>query len=450
LNDENVDAITAILRVIFDNFLGNIWNAETQDLILERLVELGVLNPYREEGSLVDRTALVRIWKKLLETLGLLWVQNEAEIIITDVGLDLLSANEEQRRGIIEGQIVKYQYPNPSISGPYAESFGGLLPHVFLLQVLRECDYRIDAVEYELFVNLAQAQDEIDKVIQYIHSWRDIRGDEREEILERARQVMMPAEGENPGLGLELEEEGGPTRFTRIHLNSSYQKSFFVFPAYVSVDEGAIICRVPERVNELLDNVLPALKITKFRTIEDWFAYFGNPKAEPTWLTYLMALIQDAVTVADMEHAKSVVEEHKDLLTEEDAESVVKAQIEKDIETFYCKHPGLLEQGLVIAEHGRQYPTPIGRIDLLCMSDTGEYVVIEIKAEEARDSVFGQILRYIGWIHRNVRGARGRVRGIILAEKFPESARYSRIGLLKPDYQRFIQFKEHRLNAQDT
>ncbi|HEX40513.1 MAG TPA: DUF91 domain-containing protein, partial [Phycisphaerales bacterium] len=97
-----------------------------------------------------------------------------------------------------------------------------------------------------------------------------------------------------------------------------------------------------------------------------------------------------------------------------------------------------------------QFSTPIGRIDLLCIAKKGEYVVVEIKADEAQDSVFGQILRYIGWVHRNVKGGRDNVRGIILASEFPESARYSRIGLMKPNYKEFLQFKKHGLNVQDT
>jgi len=105
---------------------------------------------------------------------------------------------------------------------------------------------------------------------------------------------------------------------------------------------------------------------------------------------------------------------------------------------------------LSILEKGRQFSTPIGRIDLLCISQKREYVVVEIKANEAGDSAFGQILRYIGWIHRNIHDAESNVRGIILASQFPESARYSRIGLLKSDYQTFIKFKEHGLNVQDS
>jgi RecB family endonuclease NucS len=137
-------------------------------------------------------------------------------------------------------------------------------------------------------------------------------------------------------------------------------------------------------------------------------------------------------------------------LTEEEAEEIERRQIEKDIETFYVENLSMLEKGLKLVEAGRHYPTPIGRIDLLCRSPQGQYVVVEVKAEEAKDSVFGQILRYIGWVHRNVPDANNNVRGIIVAATFPERARYSRIGLLKEDYKEFIQFKKHGLDLQST
>lgn len=346
-------------------------------------------------------------------------------------------------------QCHSYQYPNPSLSGLYAERFTGLLPHIFLLQVLKECGDRITAVEYELFLNLAESQEDVGRISRYIHSWRDINDEEKQLIMDKVVRVPMVDEAPDAHAA-EMEPDGGGTRYNRIHLDASYQRSFFTFSSYIEIEEGDIVCRAPDRVEQLLQKVLPSLKITKFRAIEDWFAYFGDPKREPSWATYLISLIQDATTSEDVKRAQSEFEKHRELLDPDEVENVERAQIEKDIETFYCAHPEMLEKGLVLSKNGRQLPTPIGRIDLLCVSKEGDYVVVEVKAQEARDSVFGQILRYIGWVHRNVEGARDKVRGIILASKFPETARYSRIGLLKPDYQRFLQFKEHGLNVQDT
>ena len=449
LSDENVEAITKIVELIFKEFLEHVWNMETQDKILNRLVKLKILKPYKQSSTQADRTALIRIWKKLLEAFGLLWVQDDRKIEITDVGLDLLSVKAEERRGVIEQQVIKYQYPNPSLPPLYDEGFKGLLPHVFLLQVLKECENQITSIEYELFINLSKSQEDVEHIIRYIRAWRDINEREKQIVLEKAKQIVMREETTGAGLDVDEKSEEGQTRFKRINQNASYQKSFFAFPSYVKIDdEGGIVCTAPSTANEKLGKLLPSLKITRFRTLEDWFAYFGNPQKKPSWLTYLISVIEDAATSKEV---KEVVEEHKALLKPEEVESIERAQVEKDIETFYYGNLGLLEKGLVIVkENGRQFPTPIGRIDLLCKSKENEYVVVEIKADEARDSTFGQILRYIGWVHRNIEEAKDKVRGIILASKFPETARYSRIGLLKPDYEKFIKFKEHGLNAQDT
>lgn len=313
-----------------------------------------------------------------------------------------------------------------------------------------KCDYRITFAEYELFVNLATSQGDVERISRYIRSWRDINEEEKRLLNDKVARVPMTKEAVDAEADPDMEAEGEGTRFNRIDQNASYQRSFFTFPSYVGVDEGNIVCRAPDRVKQLLEEMLPSLKITKFRAIEDWFAYFGDPKREPSWATYLISLLEDAVTSEDVSRAKSEVEEHRELLGPEEAESVDRAQIEKDIETLYCAHLDMLEEGLVLSQNGRQFPTPIGRIDLLCVSKEGEYVIVEVKAQDARDSVFGQMLRYIGWVHRNVEGAQDRVRGIILASKFPETARYSRIGLLKPDYQTFIKFKRHGFDVQDT
>lgn len=419
-----------ILKVIFNKFLEDIWSVETQDKILNRLKKLKIFSPYKKNSKKTDRSALTRICKKLLETLGLLWVQNGKEIVITDAGLDLLSAQNKERRQIIERQIIKYQYPNPSLSGTYAEGFKGLLPHVFLLQVLRECENRITTIEFELFVNLAKSQEDLGRIVKYINSWRDINDHDKQIILDKAKKIIIP--------------EKKQTRFKRIRQDASYQKPFFAFPNYLEVDKGDIVCREPDKVNDLLDKLLRSFKITIFSTIEDWFAYYGDPRKKPSWSTYLITLIENATKTEEVEQTvKTAIEEHKEFLTPEETEDIKRAQIEKDIETLYFAHPEKLEKGLVV--NSRQFPTPIGRIDLLCISDKGEYVVVEIKAQEARDPVFGQILRYMGWFHRNVPKAKDNVRGIILASKFPETAHYSRIGLLKPDYKKFIQFHEYKL-----
>jgi hypothetical protein len=154
LNDENIRAIASILEVVLDGYLDKVWNQQTQDALLSDLVERGLVAPYEERAEMQDRTALPRILKKLLDVLGLLWVQDGSEVVITDAGLELLTTQDQ--RQVIEQQIAKIQYPNPSIAGRYRDDFVGILPYLFLLQILCQLEYRLSVDEYNLFVNLAK------------------------------------------------------------------------------------------------------------------------------------------------------------------------------------------------------------------------------------------------------------------------------------------------------
>ncbi len=439
LDDKNIEEVRKVLSIIMEEFLDCVWNHQTQDSLLKRLIEKAVLEPYREDSTPTDQTALVRIWKKLLETLGLLWVQDDKEIIITDAGLDVLS---KEPRDVIEGQIAKIQYPNPSRTAKYSGDFKGILPHLFLLQVLRECDYKITFYEYELFVNLAQGQEDITQVIKYIKCWRDLDDGEKDTVLSLVKEIPIPVDK------MDIEEETENMRYRRIHLNSSYQRSFYTYPSYLDSDSSNsyIVCNNPIQIDELVENKLRDLKVAFFHSLEDWFAYYGDPTKKPSWFNFLCSEVEKVST----DEASKLIEEHKVRLTEEEQKEIKNKQIEKKIEDFYVDCLERLEVGLKLSKNGRQYSTPIGRIDLLCKSEDGKYVVVEIKVDEARDSVFGQILRYIGWVHRNLEGGKDNVRGIILAGKFPESARFSRIGLLREDYKDFIKFKKHGLYVSDT
>lgn len=53
--------------------------------------------------------------------------------------------------------------------------------------------------------------------------------------------------------------------------------------------------------------------------------------------------------------------------------------------------------------HGRQYPTTVGRIDLLAIDYSNKnFIVIELKKGRSSDMVVGQILRYMGWVKENL------------------------------------------------
>ena len=453
LSDENVSVCARILHIIFEEFLGSTWNTGTQDALLDRLTETGVNEPRAEGGTLQDRTALVRIIKVFLETLGLLWVQDDEELVITDAGLALLLAEDEldSRRKLIETQIAKVQYPNPLLNQQWAKDFSGILPHLFLLQVLQRADYRLTFEEFELFVNLATSQADLDRIVSYIASWRLISESERRGFLNAFRRV--PVRRPNQGIPrLVSPRKSGDrgTRINRIRLNASYQRALFGYPSPLRIDNSIkeIQCTSRDAVDVLIREQITDLKVTTFATPEAWFSYFGDPAQQPSWFTYVALAVEEATSA---EEARSEIEEHEEKLSIEETVALRRLEIEKAIESSYAEHTDLLhtlEPGLEY--QARQFATPIGRMDLLCRGSDGKHVVVEIKANEASDAVFGQILRYMGWIHRNFEDGDNNVRGIILASHFPERARYSRVGLLRPDADQHLKFRRHGFATEEV
>ncbi|MBA7657786.1 Endonuclease NucS [subsurface metagenome] len=444
-----VSDLQRILQIVSDEFLDEKWNRDTQDRLLRRLIGEGVLAPYRTDSSKEDRTALVRINIVLLRVLGLLWVEDDNTIVITDAGLQLLAEDREPSI-IIESQITKWQYPNPTME--HLVGFKGILPYLFLLQVLQRVRYKISYDEFELFVNLAQAQEDLEKTIRYIKTWRELSKEEQTKLLELVKEIPLysPSKTQLSFDDESIEETN--TRHRRIHLNSAYQRAFYTYPHYLRSEDGYIIFVSTKEVGQLIKQKLKALKIPPFSNKADWFAYYGDPEQQPSWFTYLSLAIE---RTESRREARKFVQEAQEQLTEEQVGEIQRKEIEKGIEDFYVTRLSQIEEGLKLVKHdsksGRQYSTPIGSIDLLCEDKNNTYVVIEIKAGEAKDSVFGQILRYIGWVHRNLEGGYKNVRGIILAGGFPETARYSRIGLevVTEDYQTFLRFKRHGLQLQN-
>ncbi len=64
---------------------------------------------------------------------------------------------------------------------------------------------------------------------------------------------------------------------------------------------------------------------------------------------------------------------------------------------------------------GQQYPTEIGPIDILAVEPKSKsFVVIELKTGRSSDRVIGQILRYMGWVKKELCRDGQAVRGLII------------------------------------
>lgn len=92
--------------------------------------------------------------------------------------------------------------------------------------------------------------------------------------------------------------------------------------------------------------------------------------------------------------------------------------VEFELQRLLAEQPEAIEEGMTLIR--REYPTPIGPVDLLCRDAAGEMVAIEIKRRGEMDGV-EQLTRYLEFLNRDERLAP--VRGIFVAQAVKPQAR---------------------------
>jgi RecB family endonuclease NucS len=108
--------------------------------------------------------------------------------------------------------------------------------------------------------------------------------------------------------------------------------------------------------------------------------------------------------------------------------------VELELQRLLSEQPGVIEEGLTLIR--REYPTPVGPVDLLCRGQDGTTVAIEVKRRGEIDGV-EQLTRYLEFLNRDERLAP--VRGIFVAQIVKPQARVLAtdrgIGWVEVDYE---------------
>lgn len=109
--------------------------------------------------------------------------------------------------------------------------------------------------------------------------------------------------------------------------------------------------------------------------------------------------------------------------------SEIPLSLERQLEDFLAANLGLIEPGLKLyvdedGQQGKQYPTDVGIMDLLCRRPNGDLLVIELKRARSSDQAVGQISRYIGWVKAHLAGEAS-VFGLVLVHERDDSLKYA-------------------------
>ena len=122
-----------------------------------------------------------------------------------------------------------------------------------------------------------------------------------------------------------------------------------------------------------------------------------------------------------LEHLKNSVVRDGPLEPPETTEDPNVFVLEKYLEDFIVSNFDTIFKGeLTLYEDaegndGQQYATEIGQIDILAVEPKSKsLVVIELKKGRPSDQVIGQILRYMGWVKKNLCTSGQAVKGIVI------------------------------------
>lgn len=100
---------------------------------------------------------------------------------------------------------------------------------------------------------------------------------------------------------------------------------------------------------------------------------------------------------------------------------------ENDLRDFLASNINVIRPSLAVYQEGDingvEYPAGSRRIDILAVEDKRDFVVIELKVSKGYDRAIGQLLRYMGWIDKNLAEPGQKVKGMIIARTISDDLR---------------------------
>jgi RecB family endonuclease NucS len=141
-----------------------------------------------------------------------------------------------------------------------------------------------------------------------------------------------------------------------------------------------------------------------------WVTEQDNDAGAALWVVENKAGEQLRITVEDIEHDSS-----HELGVDP---GLVKDGVEAHLQALLAEHVELLGAGYTLVR--REYPTPIGPVDLLCRDELGRSVAVEIKRRGEIDGV-EQLTRYLDLLNRD--SLLAPVAGVFAAQQIKPQAR---------------------------
>lgn len=331
------------------------WSTETQKQVQEQMIEQGIIKPHsKEKQSLADHLANIRNHTNLFKKLGLAYFNKQDHLFISPSGAQFLSAIEADWPELIENQLVKLQFHNPSLGRSTQKYFQfNIFPYLFTLNLITSLHRKLlDIHEFTLFVTPTQHDKDLERVRRMIEEFRTLTKPERAKVIKHAK-ITMP------------------------HIiNSSVTLGLFGCTPTVKFKKNRLVLRNTKRAKWLIENLHPKMRFVEYTKFEDWFKYMGDTRFEiPS-----QEIVEYYVDTGQAEKARRIVSCIDDIEEKQSLSDILDRLFkEKLLEEALEKNPTLLESGLTLVKNGRQFATDVSTIDLLMQDRNKQYVVVELK-----------------------------------------------------------------------
>jgi hypothetical protein len=187
-------------------------------------------------------------------------------------------------------------------------------------------------------------------------------------------------------------------------------------PASVANSVGSMSVNAPVRMNYSV--IKPNAGYDLFYKIADGQFRLWDEKNDPPPMYR-----DDFLSVDDEENPGDT---STDELDENESVGSAEFAYEQHLQSYLVKSLATVEPGLKLYEQngvtGVEFSVGGRYIDILAVDARGNFVVIELKVSRGYDRTIGQLLRYMGWIEKNLADGK-KVRGIIVASDITEDLR---------------------------
>jgi len=356
---------------------------------------------------------------------------------VTDAGVEFAknSAHIDKTSALFTHQIKKYQHWNPTLPDKYKEY--RVRPYYCLLQIIKALpDHYFTKEEYVIFISKIKSHNplEISKYVKLITEYRALPQELKEKYIEELIALDRKKYPREPR-----------TKYATIMDSASKELPLFTWGNIINRGVGEFINSYVLNDRNQLEDALAGFdsspQYIEFDTKSDWVKYLGdlnNITIEEIVEMYLR----------DGKSEEDIKKRFGSTAMSGNIDKIIEDKLyEREIEDYYYKNIHQLDPELTILStptSGRQFPTHIGPIDILCKNvRTDEYVVVELKRGHTNDEVVGQILRYMGWVYIHLEKSNKPVRGYIVANEFSENIDYSLIGMQSNFSYDLISLKKH-------